>query len=124
MFGRDRRHERREARTGGPEVTRYQMRQRMISIGDDYVIENNHGERVYKLDGKALRIENDLVRAHGPDRLSSGGRHRGSRHHRHIGPPGLRLQAEHQVTATATAVLTAARRHGGQRTIKTTAKLT
>src|SRR6185437_8488497 len=41
MLGRDRRHERREerreARRDGPEVTRYQMLQRMISIGDDYV---------------------------------------------------------------------------------------
>ena len=60
MFGRDRRQERREerreARTGGPVLTHYQMRQRMISIGDDYVIENDRGERVFKLDGKALRI--------------------------------------------------------------------
>jgi uncharacterized protein YxjI len=29
------------------------MRQRMISIGDDYVIENDRGERVFRLDGKA-----------------------------------------------------------------------
>jgi hypothetical protein len=49
---RGRRQERREER----EATRYQMRQRMISIGDDYVIENDRGERVFKLDGKALRI--------------------------------------------------------------------
>jgi hypothetical protein len=31
-----RREERREAGSGGGAVTRYQMRQRMISIGDDY----------------------------------------------------------------------------------------
>ena len=64
MFGRERRHERREerreARAGGPEATRYQMRQRMISIGDDYVIENDRGERVFKLDGKALRIRKTI----------------------------------------------------------------
>jgi hypothetical protein len=52
MLGRnrrqERREERREARGGGPEVTRYQMRQRMLSIGDDYVIENDRGERVFK----------------------------------------------------------------------------
>jgi uncharacterized protein YxjI len=40
---------------------RYQMRQRMISIGDDYEIENERGERVYKLDGKALRIRKTIV---------------------------------------------------------------
>jgi uncharacterized protein YxjI len=40
--------------------TRYQMRQRMISIGDDYVIENDRGERVFKLDGKALRVRKTI----------------------------------------------------------------
>jgi len=54
---RGRREERREER----EATRYQMRQRMISIGDDYVIENDRGERVFKLDGKALRIRKTIV---------------------------------------------------------------
>jgi uncharacterized protein YxjI len=53
---RGRREERREER----EATRYQMRQRMISIGDDYVIENDRGERVFKLDGKALRIRKTI----------------------------------------------------------------
>jgi uncharacterized protein YxjI len=65
MLGRDRRQERREerreARGGGPEVTRYQMRQRMISIGDDYVIENDRGENVFRLDGKALRVRKTIV---------------------------------------------------------------
>lgn len=37
------------------------MRQRMISIGDDYVIENDRGERVFKLDGKALRIRKTIL---------------------------------------------------------------
>jgi len=64
MFGRgrrqERREERREARTGGPVLTHYQMRQRMISIGDDYTIENDRGERVFKLDGKALRVRKTI----------------------------------------------------------------
>jgi uncharacterized protein YxjI len=54
---RERRQERREER----EATRYQMRQRMISIGDDYVIENDRGERVFRLDGKALRIRKTIL---------------------------------------------------------------
>jgi uncharacterized protein YxjI len=49
--------ERREER----EATRYQMRQRMISIGDDYVIENDRGERVFRLNGKALRIRKTIL---------------------------------------------------------------
>ena len=57
MFGRRRRQERQFER----EATRYQMRQRMLSIGDDYEIENERGERVFKLDGKALRIRKTIV---------------------------------------------------------------
>ncbi len=57
MFGRKRREERRLDR----EATRYQMRQRMLSIGDDYDIQNERGERVYKLDGKALRIRKTIL---------------------------------------------------------------
>jgi uncharacterized protein YxjI len=56
VFGRKRREERREER----EATRYQMRQRMISIGDDYDIQNDRGERVYHLDGKALRVRKTI----------------------------------------------------------------
>jgi uncharacterized protein YxjI len=37
------------------------MRQRMISIGDDYTIEDDRGERVYKLDGKALRLRKTIL---------------------------------------------------------------
>jgi uncharacterized protein YxjI len=36
-------------RTG---VRRYQFRQKMVSIGTDYWIENEQGEHVYKVDGK------------------------------------------------------------------------
>ena len=57
LFGRERRQERRFDRV----ATRYQMRQRMLSIGDDYDIENDRGERVYKLDGKALRIRQTIL---------------------------------------------------------------
>jgi uncharacterized protein YxjI len=38
----------------------YQMRQRMFSIGDDYWIENGAGQRMFKVDGKALRIRSTL----------------------------------------------------------------
>jgi uncharacterized protein YxjI len=39
----------------------YQMRQKMVSIGDDFWIENERGEKVYKVDGKALRVRQTLV---------------------------------------------------------------
>ena len=34
---------------------RYQMREKMISIGDDFWIENGDGDNVFKVDGKAVR---------------------------------------------------------------------
>ena len=51
MGFRDRRHHQ-----DGPVVVRYQMREKLLSIGDDYWIENDSGERAYKVDGKALRL--------------------------------------------------------------------
>jgi uncharacterized protein YxjI len=41
--------------------TRYKIRQNLISIGDDFWIENEGGKRVFKVDGKVLRIRKTLV---------------------------------------------------------------
>lgn len=41
--------------------TRYLMKQRLISIGDDFYIKNKAGEQVYKVDGKALRVRDTLI---------------------------------------------------------------
>lgn len=40
---------------------RYKIRQNLISIGDDFWIENEEGKRVFKVDGKVLRIRKTLV---------------------------------------------------------------
>ena len=58
MRGRERRQER---RGGGAALTRYQMREKLVSFGDDFWIENAQGQRVYKVDGKALRVRDTLV---------------------------------------------------------------
>ena len=57
----ERREERREERRGGSGATHYRMRQRLMSIGDDYWIEDDRGERVFKVDGKALRVRKTLL---------------------------------------------------------------
>lgn len=41
--------------------TRYKIRQKMFSIGDDFWIENHDGRRVFKVDGKALRLRKTLI---------------------------------------------------------------
>jgi uncharacterized protein YxjI len=42
-------------------ATRYQMRQRLLSIGDDYWIEDEDGDRAFHVDGKALRARKTFV---------------------------------------------------------------
>jgi uncharacterized protein YxjI len=41
---------------GDPEATRSMMREKLFAIGDDYWIETDGGERVFKVNGKALRM--------------------------------------------------------------------
>jgi uncharacterized protein YxjI len=48
-------------RDDGPEGRRFQMREKLLSIGDDYWIEDEAGERAYKVDGKAMRIRDTFV---------------------------------------------------------------
>ena len=62
MLRRDDRQERRAGpgpASGGP--AHYQIREKMFTIGDDFWIENDRGEKVYKVDGKALRIRSTLI---------------------------------------------------------------
>jgi uncharacterized protein YxjI len=59
----ERRQERKEERqTFGRRgsATRYQMREKLVSIGDDFWIEDENGKKVFKVDGKALRIRKTL----------------------------------------------------------------
>lgn len=68
MLGRERREERREARRDERQTfglrgsaTRYQMREKIISIGDDLWITDESNRRAFKVDGKALRLRRTLV---------------------------------------------------------------
>ena len=46
----------------GPSAgSRYQLRQRLISIGDDYWIEDEQGRRAFRVNGKALRVRDTFV---------------------------------------------------------------
>jgi uncharacterized protein YxjI len=42
-------------------TTRYKIRQKLMSIGDDFWIEDADGKRVFKIDGKALRLRKTLI---------------------------------------------------------------
>jgi len=55
----ERREDRRDDRSGSGK-NRYQMREKMVSFGDDYWIQNEHGQKAFKVDGKALRVRSTL----------------------------------------------------------------
>jgi len=60
---RKRRADRREERaTFGRRgtATRYQMREKLVAFGDDYYIQNEAGQKVFKVDGKVLRVRDTL----------------------------------------------------------------
>ncbi len=61
MLRREERKEDRGPGAGPAGPTRYQMREKLVSIGDDSWIENDRGEKVYKVDGKALRLRDTLI---------------------------------------------------------------
>jgi len=46
---------------GDADVHKYQMHEKLLSIGDDYWIENESGERAFKVDGKAVRVRDTFV---------------------------------------------------------------
>ena len=42
-------------------MARYQMREKLFDVGDDYWIEDANGKRVYKIDGKAMRLRKTFI---------------------------------------------------------------
>lgn len=59
-----RRRRQRESTDAEPEV--YQIRERLVDIGDDYWIETDRGRRAFKVDGKVLRVR-DTFAIRAPD---------------------------------------------------------
>jgi uncharacterized protein YxjI len=56
-FRRQERHDERQGQTS----TRFQVRQRALSIGDDFFIDDEHGNHAYRVNGKALRIRQTML---------------------------------------------------------------
>ena len=48
-------------RKDGPAGARYLIREKLLAIGDDYWIENERGERAFKVNGKAVRLRQTFV---------------------------------------------------------------
>jgi len=43
------------------DYTRFKMQEDLVSIGNDFWIEDENGERIFKVDGKAMRARETLV---------------------------------------------------------------
>ncbi|HWD43976.1 MAG TPA: LURP-one-related family protein [Actinomycetota bacterium] len=61
----------REPPEGAPEGTRYLLREKLLTLGDDFWIENERGERIFLVDDKVLRMRDTVVikDAHGRELL-------------------------------------------------------
>lgn len=57
---REQRKEDRQQFGRGGTAERYKMRQKLVSFGDDFWIENERGEKTFKVDGKMLRVRDTL----------------------------------------------------------------
>ncbi len=48
-------------RRGGPAGPKFRMREKMMAIGDDYWIEDDDGNHVFKVNGKAARLRETFI---------------------------------------------------------------
>lgn len=48
-------------RGDGPQGRKFQMREKALSIGDDYWIEDESGDKAFKANGKAMRVRDTWV---------------------------------------------------------------
>jgi uncharacterized protein YxjI len=55
------RHRSHEPPEGAPAGTRYVLREKLLSLGDDFWIENDRGERIFHVDDKVLRVRDTVV---------------------------------------------------------------
>ena len=46
---------------GAPAGTRYLLREKLLTLGDDFWIENDRGERIFLVDDKVLRVRDTVV---------------------------------------------------------------
>jgi uncharacterized protein YxjI len=59
MFRRKARKD--EPPEGAPAGTRYRLREKLLSLGDDFWIENDRGERIFLVDDKVLRMRDTVI---------------------------------------------------------------
>lgn len=46
---------------GGCSPSHYKMHEKLVSIGDDFYIEDQNGRKAFYVDGKAMRVRDTLI---------------------------------------------------------------
>jgi uncharacterized protein YxjI len=69
MFRRRGRSE--DAPEGAPSGTRYLLREKLLTLGDDFWIENDRGERIFLVDDKVLRVRDTMAIERGGDKVAT-----------------------------------------------------
>jgi uncharacterized protein YxjI len=60
------------ARSGGTAAgTRYLPREKLLTFGDDFWIENDRGERIFLVDDKVLRVRDTMAVERGGDKVAT-----------------------------------------------------
>jgi uncharacterized protein YxjI len=105
MMFRRRQRQNQEGSEPGDQGSRYLLREKLLSIGDDFWIENDRGQRVFRVDAKVLRVRDtvSIKDTHGhrtgqaPKAAAAGPRHDGDRRR---GRAGRHDQEGHHRPAT------------------------
>jgi uncharacterized protein YxjI len=61
MFRRKRRQSPEDGEPAADQGARYLLREKLLSIGDDFWIENDRGQRIFRVDAKVLRVRDTVV---------------------------------------------------------------
>ena len=56
---------------GAPAGTRYLLREKLLTLGDDFWIENDRGERIFLVDDKVLRVRDTMAIERGGDKVAT-----------------------------------------------------
>jgi hypothetical protein len=59
LMRRGRKEKQQERGGGGP--SHYKMHEKLVSIGDDFYIEDQNGRKAFYVDGKAMRVRDTLI---------------------------------------------------------------
>jgi uncharacterized protein YxjI len=66
-----RRARRAEAPEGAPAGTRYLLREKLLTFGDDFWIEDDRGERIFLVDDKVLRVRDTMAIERDGDKVAT-----------------------------------------------------